>query len=86
MKPSEATCRAVGCGSRVHPTLLFCKKHWGLVPPDLKHNLYGYARAADNSVEQSECLTKAVQIIEEQDTAFALDDGIGKTFTHNARR
>jgi hypothetical protein len=41
--PLEHDCRARGCGKRIAGALLFCRRHWYLVPLDLRELLWaGY--------------------------------------------
>ena len=40
MTPDLHDCPVDGCAERVPVTLLMCRRHWGMVPPELGRRLY----------------------------------------------
>ncbi len=48
------TCHAEGCRRRVPPRLLMCKKHWLMVPPKLRQDVWGtYVSGQEDRMDPS---------------------------------
>lgn len=53
-------CAATNCGREIPPTVLFCQRHWWMVPPDLKRKLL----KPKNTAARETALKQAVGVIE----------------------
>lgn len=61
-------CAAASCGKQVDLELLMCRRHWFMVPPDLRAKVWqGYRRGMDEAYDQA--VTAAVEAVARREKA-----------------
>lgn len=72
------TCHAVGCNTPVPPVKLMCLKHWSMVSPETKAEVFRFFRPAqcDDKKPSSAWLTAAcrarLEVAEQEENAHAI--------------